>query len=109
MRAGIWEEPKMVQDFFAWLLATFVIAPVQAEMTRVLEATGAAPAIIREVETCVVAATPAILSRAAGDWMWAATTTVSVATGLTDPTAVLVEATPACGPAVAAARPLLEN
>jgi hypothetical protein len=97
----------MVQDFFAWLFATFVIAPVQSEMTRALETTGAAPALIRQVEACLATATPALVVRAGRDWTWAATTVVSVATGLTHPTAVLVEAAPECGPAIAATRPHL--
>lgn len=96
----------MIQDFFAWLIATFVLAPIQAEIASKLQAAGAAPAIIRQAEACVSTAAPVLAERAGRDWVWAASTAIGAAVGVTDPKSVLVEASPACAAPVAALRPL---
>ena len=40
----------MIHDLFAWLLATFVIGPVQAELATKMEAVKAPAAIIQQVQ-----------------------------------------------------------
>lgn len=97
----------MIQDLFAWLLATFVIGPVQAEMTSKMQAVQAPAALMQQVQACVVNGTPALVNRAINDPFWGITTTISVATGLTDAKTVLAGASGECAAAVAAAQPFL--
>lgn len=97
-----------MQEFFAWLLATFVLAPMQAELGDRLRAVNAAPQLIQQAQSCVAAAAPALTERAANDWVWTAQTVISVATGLSDANAVLVEVVPGCAPVVQAATRLTE-
>jgi hypothetical protein len=99
----------MIQDLFAWLLATFVIGPVQAELSSRMQAAQAPAAIVSQVQACVVGATPILIQRAANDPWWGVTTTISVAAGMSRATDVLAGATPACAAAVAAVRPFLEG
>ena len=97
----------MIQGFFLWLLATFVVEPVQADWSARLAAAGASPAVVAEMGRCVAEAGPALAGRAAGDPWWGVSTAVGVWLGTKDGVAVLAEATPGCAAAVAAARPLL--
>ena len=99
----------MLQDLFAWLLATFVIGPVQAEFATKMQAVQAPAAIVQQIQGCVVSATPALINRATSDIWWGVTTTISVAAGLADATAVLAETSPACSAALAAVRPFLDS
>jgi hypothetical protein len=99
----------MIQDLFAWLLATFVIGPAQAEFATSMDAAQAPAAIVRQVQGCVVSATPVLVARATSDIWWGVTTTISVAAGLTDAKAVLAETSPACAEAVVAVRPFLNS
>lgn len=99
----------MIHDLFAWLLATFVIGPVQAEFASKMQAAQAPAAIVSQVQGCVVSATPILINRASSDMWWGITTTISVAAGLTDAKAVLAESSPACAAAVAAVRPFLNS
>jgi hypothetical protein len=99
----------MIHDLFAWLLATFVIGPVQAEFTSRMQAAQAPAAIVAQVQACVASAGPALIDRATGDPWWGITTTISVATGLSDAKAVLGATSPDCAAAVAAVRPFLES
>jgi hypothetical protein len=99
----------MLHDLFAWLIATFVIAPVQAEFASRMQAAQVPAAIIRQVEGCVVGAAPVLIDRATGNPWWGLTTTIGVAAGYTDAKAILAEASPACAAAVAAVRPFLES
>ncbi len=97
----------MLQDFLSWLLATFVIAPVQAEITSRLQAVEAPADIVQQVESCIVDGTSALVSRAAREPLWTITTSASVAFGLTDAQSVLAEASPECAAAVTAIKPFL--
>ncbi len=99
----------MIHDIFAWLLATFVIGPVQAEFASKMQAAQAPAAIVQQVQGCVVSATPILINRATSDILWGITTTISVVAGLTDPKAVLAETSPDCAAAVTAVRPFLES
>jgi hypothetical protein len=100
---------SIVQELFHWLLMTFVLEPIQAEIDTTLRAANAAPAIIQQAQACVTEAAPALVRRAGDDWVWGARTMIGVATGLTEPTAVVAEASPGCRAAMQAVRPLLDG
>ena len=93
----------MLDTTLAALVSFFLIDPLQAEMSKRLTAAGAPPTVV----ACARTATPALVDRATGDPWWAATTAVGIWLGSTKPDAVLVEAAPACAPAIDAARPFL--
>ncbi len=97
----------MIQDIFAWLLATFVIGPVQAEFATKMQAARAPAAIVEQVQGCVVNATPILINRATNDMLWGVTTTISVATGLTDARTVLSQTSPECASAMNVLRPFI--
>ncbi len=99
----------MLQDLFAWLLATFVIGPVQADLATRMQDAQAPAVIVQQVQGCVVSATPALINRAASDIWWGLTTTIGVAAGRTDAKSVLAETSPTCAEAVAAVRPFLTS
>jgi hypothetical protein len=99
----------MISDLVNWLLATFVLAPVQAEIDDKLKAANASRAVVEQVQTCLAAAPPRLVEKANGDWIWTATTVISVATGLSSAEQVLADNVPACGPAMEAARPFLRD
>ena len=95
----------MIQELFAWLLATFIIGPMQAE----LEGLKAPAEVMQQVQACVVSGTPALVSKATSDPFWGITTTISVAAGLTDATSVLADTSPQCATAVEAVKPFMDN
>jgi len=97
----------MIHEFFAWLLATFVIGPVQIELTQRMQDAQAPIAVIQQVKACVLSATPILVDRATNDAWWGLSTTISVMTGFTDATAILAETSPSCTAAVSAARPFV--
>lgn len=101
----LWKNHLMIQDLFTWLLATFVIGPMQAEI-RGLQAPAA---VMEQVQACVVSGTPALISKATNDLFWGITTTISVATGLTDATSVLADTSPQCATAIEAVKPFMDN
>lgn len=98
----------MIQDLFAWLLATFVIGPVQAELAAKMQAVQAPAALVQQVQACVVSGTPTLVARAVNDPFWGITTTISVATGLIEAQSVLAGASPECAAAAAAVRPFMD-
>ena len=99
----------MLDTTLAALVSFFLIDPLQAEMSKRLETAGAPPTIVADMASCGRTATPALVDRATGDPWWAATTAVGIWLGSTKPEAVLVEAAPACAPAIEAARPFLAS
>lgn len=99
----------MIQDIFAWLLATFVIGPVQTELANRMQAAQAPAAIVQQVQSCVVSAAPVLVERAADDVWWGVSTVISVAAGLTDAKTLLAETSPKCASAVSAVRPFLNS
>ncbi len=99
----------MLQDIFGWLLATFVIGPIQAEISTRMQVTQAPAAIVRQMQGCVTTATPVLVRRATDDPWWGVTTTISVAVGMTDAKTVLAETSPACAAAVTALRSFLTD
>ena len=89
------------------LVSFFLTGPLQAEISEKLAAARAPQAIVTQVADCARDAAPALLERAISDPWWAATSSFSVWTGMARPESILVQAAPACCPAVAAARPFL--
>ena len=97
----------MFSDFIAFLVATFLIGPLQSEMASRL-ADGQAPAaVVQQMTRCATDATPLIFMRAGGDPWWAITTAVGAWIGTTAPETVLRETAPSCAGALDAARPFL--
>ena len=99
----------MIADFIAFLVATFLVGPLQSTLAGQLADARAPVAVVQQVEACATAALPALVERAAGDPWWALTTAFGAWVGTTSPQAVLAGAAPACGPAMAAARPFLSE
>jgi len=97
----------MFADILAFLVATFLLNPLQAGLAAQLEAARAPAAVTRQVTECAAAAAPRLMERAAADPWWAVTTSVSAWLGAARPEAVLRDAAPACAPAIEAARPYL--
>jgi hypothetical protein len=97
----------MIGDIIAFLVATFLVGPLQSTLVWQL-ADGRAPAaVVQQVEACATAALPALVERASNEPWWAMTTAFGAWIGTTSPEAVLTGAAPSCGPAMAAARPFL--
>jgi hypothetical protein len=99
----------MLEEFFTWLLATFVITPVQAEFESRMSGVEVPAAIIQQVQGCIVNGAPALVTRATEEPFWGLTTGISVAVGLTDATSVLAGSSPECAAAMAAVTPLLNG
>ncbi|MGG5811221.1 hypothetical protein [Falsiroseomonas sp. CW058] len=97
----------MFSDLIAWIVAVFLLGPLQAEVHSKLEAARAPAAVMQGVTACAVAAAPGLADRAAADPWWAVTSVIGVWIGTTTPEAVLRDAAPSCAPALAAARPFL--
>lgn len=99
----------MIQEFFTWLLATFVIAPVQAEFQSRMSGIEVPAAIVQQVQGCIVNRAPALVVRATEEPWWGLSTAFGVAIGWTDATAVLAGSSPECAAALAAVMPLLKG
>lgn len=99
----------MMSGIASWLLATFVVAPLEAEIDSKLQSAQASRAAVEQVRTCMADAAPRLAERAAGDLVWTVTTAIGVAAGLSEPIDVLAAEAPACRPAIATVRPLLEG
>lgn len=97
----------MFETLIAWLVATFLIGPLQSEIADRLEAGRAPAAIVQQMTDCASAAAPALIQRAGSDPWWAVTTAFGAWIGTTSPDAVLRDSAPGCAPALAAARPFL--
>jgi hypothetical protein len=97
----------VIRDFVLSVFSFLVIEPFQAEINSKLRAVQAPAGVIQQVESCARAAAPVLADKALNDWWWAGTTAVSVGIGMQQPESVLVNAVPACAPAVRAAQPFL--
>lgn len=99
----------MLSDMIAWLLATFVIAPFQAELDSRMGAIDASAAIVQQVQACLTGGPSELIARSASEPWWAISTVFSVSVGLVDAQAVLAETSPTCAAAIAALTPLLAD
>jgi hypothetical protein len=95
----------MFGDLLAFLVATFLLGPLQSQMADQLAAARAPAAVVRQVTDCATTATPRLIERAAGDPWWAVSTAFGAWIGTIRPEAVLGETTPGCAQAMQAARP----
>lgn len=95
----------MFEALIAWLVATFVLGPLQAEALDALREARAPAAVMEQVTRCAADAAPRLVERAAADPWWAIGTAIRATTGLIPPEAVLRDAAPGCVPAFEAARP----
>lgn len=86
------------------LVSFFLIAPLQAGITKTLTAAGVPEAVVTQVTACAKTAAPVIVRRATGDPIWLVSSAFGVWTGSTSPDKILVEAAPGCAEPVAAAR-----
>lgn len=99
----------MIRDFFLSLVSMFIVQPFETELNQRLTALQAPPAVIQQVRACAAIAAPALATRATGDFWWATSTIIGVAAGMTDPQAVIAEASPECAEALVAVRPILNS
>jgi hypothetical protein len=96
-----------MQDAVASLVSLVLLGPLEAEIIDRLSTARAPQAVVSQVTACVREAVPATVSRTVDDPWWAATSVISLWIGSARPDALLVEAAPACAPALEAARPFL--
>ncbi|NLR98118.1 hypothetical protein HGP17_14990 [Rhizobium sp. P38BS-XIX] len=86
----------MISNILASLFATFALSPLQAEIERHAMAAGQPVEIVRQSQACLSAEVPALVKRASDDTFWAISTVIGVATGWSDPTALLSKSNPNC-------------
>ncbi|MFC5418167.1 hypothetical protein ACFPOB_01170 [Bosea eneae] len=86
------------------LVSFFLIAPLQAGITKTLTAAGVPEAVVTQVTACAKTAAPVIVRRATGDPVWLVSSTFGLWTGATSPDKILIDAAPGCAEPVAAAR-----
>lgn len=86
------------------LLTFFLLAPLQAELGKMLTAAGVPGPIAEKVTACARTAAPVIVKRATGEPAWLVGSIFGIWTGTTSPDKILVEAAPNCTEPVAAAR-----
>ncbi|WP_372619879.1 hypothetical protein [Falsiroseomonas sp.] len=97
----------MIEAVIAWLVATFLLGPLQEGMADRLAAARAPAAVVEQVARCVADSAPQLVARAGADPWWAISTAVGAWSGTIAPEAALRDAVPGCAPALAAARPFL--
>ncbi len=97
----------MFHDIISFLIATFLIGPLQSEVASRLADARAPSAIVQQVTRCVSDAAPLIVVRAGNDPWWAITTAFGAWIGTTAPEGVLRDTAPGCAPALDAALPFL--
>jgi hypothetical protein len=95
----------MLNGFLAFLLSTFLIGPLQSELTARLH--DAPRPVVMDMAACVSQATPALLARASDDPWWAIRTGIRIWIGQLPAEETLRDAAPGCGPALNGARPFL--
>lgn len=99
----------MFEALITWLVATFLMGPLQADSAGRLEAGRAPAAVVQQMSACASAAGPGLIRRASEDPLWAIGAAFGAWIGTTKPEALLGEAAPSCAPALAAARPFLQG
>ncbi|MBB4009868.1 hypothetical protein [Allorhizobium taibaishanense] len=86
----------MIADLFASLIAFFLVDPVEAELRARFASLNAPPAIIAQMQACMVDAGAQIVQRAVDQPVWAVRSSVAVGLGLTDPADIVIGISPAC-------------
>jgi hypothetical protein len=91
-----------MQEFIAALISFFLVEPLQHEIADTLAATRAPREIVVAVTDCAREHGPETVDRATENPWWAASSALSIWTGLATPQTLLVEAAPDCAAAVEA-------
>ncbi|EJT06939.1 MULTISPECIES: hypothetical protein [Rhizobium] len=86
----------MISDFIGWIFALLVVGPLQAEIQQQAERARLPVEIVRQSQACLTSQGPRLIERAAGDYVWAAATVVSIAIGHTAPAELLDGSDPQC-------------
>lgn len=97
----------MLNDLLAFLVATFLLGPLQSQLVGQLEDGYAGRQVVEQVTRCAADAAPRLVQRAASEPVWAIMTALRVWTGMVTPEAVLRDAATSCPAAMDAARPFL--
>ena len=97
----------MLNDLLAFLVATFLLGPLQSELAERLQAGNAGRQVVEQVTRCAADAAPRLVERAASEPVWAIMTALRAWAGMVTPEAVLRDAAPSCPAAMDAARPFL--
>ncbi len=97
----------MIESLIAWFVDTFLLGPMQAQVTEQLQAARAPTAVVAQLGGCATAALPRLVERAVADPWWAISSGIGAWTGSLRPETLLGEATPGCATAMEAARPYL--
>ncbi len=97
----------MINDFVMYLVSIFIIEPFDARISDALQGAQAPAAVMEQVRGCVAAAPVVLAEKVSGDWGWAIGAAVTVAVGVDSVEAVVTDAVPQCGPALAAVKPYL--
>lgn len=94
----------MIDSLFHWLLATFLLNPIQAQIEERLRTAGAPVHIAEQVRSCATAAPPVLIRKAGEDWVWGTMTIIKVASGTADPLDVVAAELPSCRAPIEAMR-----
>lgn len=98
-----------MQELMAALVSLILVQPLQREVANTLAAAQAPRDVAAAVANCAREHGPDIVNRAIGDPWWAASSALSVWTGLAQPSALLAEAAPSCAAAIELAEPFLNR
>lgn len=96
-------------DLIHFLLVTFIVGPLEADVVQQLAGGQDAQAIVEDMRSCVVKATPLMVDRTWTDPMWGLDVAYRVATEQTDITVLIETVDPNCKSAMAAVRQALES
>jgi hypothetical protein len=96
-----------MQNIIASIVSLLLTGPLEARIADKLQVARAPQAVIAQVTACARQAAPVVADRVIADPWWGVQTVARVWLGSASAEAVLVEAVPGCGPAVATARPFL--
>ncbi|NWJ23081.1 hypothetical protein [Rhizobium sp. RM] len=95
----------MIADIAAWLFATFVVDPLQAEMKQQLDRGNVSMEAVQQSHQCLATQVPRLIDRAGNELGWAIATAVGISTGWTSPDNLFESNDPKC----AALRALIKS
>lgn len=98
----------MLTDIFFGLVRALIIDPLTAEIEETMRRAKAPVEVIRQVETCVRQAVPALVNRVSDAPSEGVGMALDVWLERKKPEQIVLEAAPSCEPVIAAARPYFE-
>lgn len=98
-----------MMEILAAVVTFFLTGPLQTELNEKLAAARAPQAVATHLASCAGKAAPAMIEKALSNPVWAVNSVLGVWTGYARPEAILLDAAPACRPAIEAARPFLTD